>query len=194
MPESLWRQWKLFASAVIKHWFFTGGGVVVAILTYVWGQIRHMIYQDGPDIPMWAFYAGALLLIGLGCFLAWRDEHIAKLNEQAQRVLESEAAGVEIARLKADPPVVLFEFPIQDIFRPSMIRTLKASGGYMGHHEEQQLPEIHSVKDNCTERLEYAHWTLTVGRSSSTWSSILVRHVGVSMFMLYGKLLKDRPA
>ena len=56
----------------------------MAILTYTWGQVRHLFQRaEGLDIPPWAFYIGALLLIIVAFFLAWRNEHLARLKAQA---------------------------------------------------------------------------------------------------------------
>jgi hypothetical protein len=78
------REWRLFAGAVLQHWGWLVSGVVITILTFAWGQVRHLFETEGPDVPTRAFYAIGLMLIFVAASLAWRDEHRAKCAAERQ--------------------------------------------------------------------------------------------------------------
>src|SRR5690348_16783274 len=113
------RYFWVWAHAVARHWGYLVSGVIVTIGTYGWGQVRHWFQSEGPDIPFRVFYVVGVLLVFVACFLAWRDEHEAKIDVERRRAAEAAAFKAEIAALKSDPPVVLLEFSDAEMLHPS---------------------------------------------------------------------------
>src|ERR1051326_2498155 len=68
-----------FFSALLNHWVVLMSGVVSLAITLIL-RIR------GKDISNKVFWSIAVVFLFVACFLAWRDEHIAKAPNLACQI------------------------------------------------------------------------------------------------------------
>jgi hypothetical protein len=72
----------LFFGALVNHWIFSFGGVVLVIFAVV-EKIRQK------NTEAWAFWGGAILCLFIACYGAWVDEH-----QNTQTVIAEKARAV----------------------------------------------------------------------------------------------------
>jgi len=58
----------LFVGAIVAHWMFSFGGVVLTALAII-EKLRHK------DTKVWVFWGAALTCLFISCYGAWTDEH-----------------------------------------------------------------------------------------------------------------------
>jgi hypothetical protein len=105
------RELRLFVGAVGSHWGMLLTGSVVSV-----AGLLHAQYGSDP-IPNWIFWGIAGVCLVIACFLAWRDEHRARVKaENHTPSLDYQAAAQEqILRLETELQELASHVPVQPI-------------------------------------------------------------------------------
>jgi hypothetical protein len=77
MPKPL-----LFVGAVFRRWMLLVTGGVVSLGGIFWAQLGPVSKSN--SIPRWVFWSVAAICLFLAFYLAWRDEHVARLKAESQ--------------------------------------------------------------------------------------------------------------
>jgi len=77
---------RLFLQALRRHLGQTVSGALATIIGLVW-QVVSWAYPSltWPKFRPWMLWAPGIALCGWAAFLAWRDEHYARLNAESQK-------------------------------------------------------------------------------------------------------------
>jgi hypothetical protein len=121
------RELRLFVVAVLARWGLVLTGSVVSVAGLLQEQ-----YGSADRIPNWIFWtiAGACLLVA--CFLAWRDEHRARVKAEAhkpsidyQAVEKLEAAGHQIKVLEVQLADLISQLTPRSLSKDQIDRLLR---------------------------------------------------------------------
>jgi hypothetical protein len=129
-------EFRLFLSAVVRHWFAWVIGAVVAVFVRFWP----MVGEGNP--PRWLFWTAVWVGLFLATFFAWREER--KRAETATNQLKGyESLRPEaVLRLLVDGAWLLLEVR-NDGATGQFTATIEADGGYGG----RPLPPVPAVWD-----------------------------------------------
>jgi hypothetical protein len=126
-----------FFSALLNHWIVLMSGVVSLAITLIL-RIRRK------DISNKIFWAITVVILFVACFLAWRDEHVAKapnLTCQIEKVIIGKGPDTDFAQ-------VFVQLSVRDVGAPSIAEKYRLhikTGNFEGSVGYAEIPNGYTL-------------------------------------------------